>query len=62
MYKLNMEAELMCLECPYPDCVNKGTVRADCQFIRERLKRKAPLLEEGNGADTGDKTKDRFIR
>jgi len=62
MYKLNMEAELMCLECPYPDCINRTSVRADCPFIRERLKRKAPLLGEGNGADTGDKTKDRFIR
>lgn len=58
MYKPNMEAEYLCLECPYPDCVNKTSVRASCPFIWEQLekdKRKAPRQGDDSGAYTGRK-------
>ena len=53
MYKENMDAELLCLECPYPDCMNKSSTRASCPFIWSELKKrekKAPRQGDDNGA------------
>lgn len=40
MYKENMDAELLCLECPYQECMNKASVRANCSFIRDQLQKR----------------------
>ena len=40
MYKQNQEAEFLCLECPYPECVSKSEVRANCPFIQRELKKR----------------------